>query len=259
MEVDKTCDSLTLTQHKYTMDILSRSRMKDCKPLATLGIIHQKLSSKEGYLYGDCTRYRSIVGMLQYLTFTRPDIVYSVNQVSQFMHEPHTPHMEAVKRILRYLKGTFGDGLMYRKSELNQGGHEIIIYADTDWEGDPDERRSVSGYCSFIGSNIISWSSEKQKAVSRSSIEAEYRSMTAATAEATWIRHLLTEMGEPIARSLLLCDNQSAINMSFNPIYHNRAKHIEINILSGKRLKKRRLSLCLCELKSKLQIFSPKG
>ena len=101
--------------------------MKDCKPLATPSIIHQKLSSKEGYLYGDCTRYRSIVGMLQYLTFTRPDIVYSVNQVSQFMHEPHTPHMEAVKRILRYLKGTVGDGLIYRKSELNPGGNEIII------------------------------------------------------------------------------------------------------------------------------------
>ena len=204
MEVDKTCDTLTLTQHKYTMDILSRADMKDCEPLATPNIIHQKLSSKEEDLYEDPTRYRNIVGMLQYLTFTRPDVVYSVNQVSQFMHEPHTPHMEAVKRILQYLKGTVGDDLVYRKSESNQDGHEIIIYADADWEGDLDERLSVSGYCSFIGSNMVSWSSRKQKVVARSSTEAEYRSMTAATVEATWIRHLLAEMGEPIARPLLL-------------------------------------------------------
>ena len=189
IEVDSSSEKMTLTQHKYTIDVLNKSGMKDCKPLSTPSVLHQRLSSQDGDPFDNPTQYRSIVGMLQYLTFTRPDIVYSVNQVSQFMHAPCEGHMEAVKRILRYLKGTVGDGLTYKRKTNGQSAHEITIYSDADWAGDPDERRSVSGYCVFVGMNLVSWSSKKQKAVARSSTEAEYRSMAAATAEATGIRH----------------------------------------------------------------------
>ncbi|CAN6459301.1 unnamed protein product [Victoria cruziana] len=137
--------------------------------------------------------------------------------------------MEAVKRILRYLKGTLNDRLVYSKDERYLDGHRLMTYTDADWSGDPDERRSVSGYCVFIGNNSVVWSSKKQKAVARSSAEAEYRAMAAGVADVTWVRHLLEELNEPISSSILLCDNQSAINIAQNPILHCRTKHIEID------------------------------
>ncbi|CAN6482955.1 unnamed protein product [Victoria cruziana] len=137
--------------------------------------------------------------------------------------------MEAVKRILRYLKSTLNDGLVYSKDDQYLDGHRLITYTDADCAGDPDERRSVSGYCVFIGHNAVVWSSKKQKAVARSSAEAEYRAMAAGVADVTWVRHLLEELDEPISSSILLCDNQSAINIARNLILHCRTKHIEID------------------------------
>jgi hypothetical protein len=114
--------------------------MTNCKPVNTPSVLHQRLSSEDGHLCVNPTTYRSLVGMLQYLTFTRPDIVYDVNQVSQFMHAPKEGHMEAMKCILRYLKGTIGDGLVYRNNNNLHKGHELITCTDADWAGDPDER-----------------------------------------------------------------------------------------------------------------------
>ena len=125
VEVDRQDEKMSLTQHKYTLDLLAKAGMTDCKPLPTPSVVNQKLSICDGELYPDAVKYRSLVGMLQYLTFTRPDIVYSVNQVSQFMHEPKTGHMDAVKRILRYLKGTVGDGLIYIQSSWK---HQNMTY-----------------------------------------------------------------------------------------------------------------------------------
>ncbi|CAN6483159.1 unnamed protein product [Victoria cruziana] len=229
VEVDFHPNRLTLTPKKYTLDILKKTGMKNCKPISTPSILNHKMSSKEGISFHDPTLYRSIVGIFQYLTFTRPDIVYAVNQVSQFMHAPTDCHMEAVKRILRYLKGTIGDGLTYRHYNTPSTGHHLRIYTDADWAGDPDERRSVSGYCIYIGSNLISWSSRKQRAVARSSTEAEYRAMAAGVADVTWVRHILGELHETILSSTILCDNQSTINIALNPVLHSRTKHIEID------------------------------
>ncbi|CAN6455520.1 unnamed protein product [Victoria cruziana] len=145
------------------------------------------------------------------------------------MHAPTDCHMEAVNRILRYLKGTIGNGLTYRHSQCHDEGHKLFTYTDADWAGDPDERRSVSGYCVYLGANLVSWSSRKQRAVSRSSTEAEYRAMAAGVADVTWIRYLLGELHEKIVISSLLCDNQSAINIALNPVLHSRTKHIEID------------------------------
>ncbi|CAN6478854.1 unnamed protein product [Victoria cruziana] len=217
--------------------------MQDCKPIATPSILNHKFSLKKGTPFHDSTLYRSIVGMLQYLTFTRPDIVYSVNQVSQFIHALADMHMEAVKRILIYLKGTIGDDLTYTRSlDL---GYILRTYIDADWAGDPDERRSVSGYCIYMGQNLVSWSSRKQRAIAKSSTEAEYRAMAAGTTEVIWIRHILGESREPVLCSTLLCDNQSAINIAPNPILHSRTKHIEIDqYFVRQKIEDQELSTC---------------
>ncbi|XP_020222461.1 uncharacterized protein LOC109804946 [Cajanus cajan] len=115
----------------------------------------------------------SIVGALQYLTITRPDIVYTVNKLCQFMHNPLDVHWKETKRLLWYLKGTLHHGLHYKKTTDT----EIYAYCDSDWASDQDDLRSTSGNCVYLGSNIVSWMAKKQKVVSRSSTEAEFRSM----------------------------------------------------------------------------------
>lgn len=134
--------------------------MKDYKLLSTPCILNHKLSSKKNRPpFHDYILYHSIVGMLQYLTFTQPDIVYLINQVSQFMHALTDYHMEAVKHILRYLKAIIGDGHMYIRS--NNLGYYLLTYNDANWARGPDEYRWISGYCVYIGKKFISWNSRK--------------------------------------------------------------------------------------------------
>lgn len=111
----------------------------------------------------DTTRYRSIVGALQYLTLTRPDISFVVNKVCQFLHSPTIIHWSVVKRILRYFKGTISSGLQIRKSPFLL----VSAFADADWAGCPDDRRSKGGFTVFLGSNFVSWTARKQATVSR--------------------------------------------------------------------------------------------
>ncbi|KAL3629467.1 hypothetical protein CASFOL_026689 [Castilleja foliolosa] len=142
------------------------------------------------------------------------------------MANPLEPHWRAVKRILRYLSGTFRYGLDLNKSEyLN-----VVGFSDSDWAGDIDDRRSVSGYCVFLGRNLVSWSSKKQQCVSRSSTEAEYRSLAQVTSEISWIKYLLDELKVVQTKvPQIWIDNQSAIYLSSNPVLHARTKHIELN------------------------------
>ena len=186
------------------------------------------MSSQEGDLLGpeDSTQYRSIVGALQYLTLTRPDIAYSVNKVCQFLHSPTTIHWMAVKRILRYVKYTLDLGLRTERSSSLL----ISAFSDADWAGNVDDRRSTGGFAVFFGSNLISWSARKQPTVSRSSTEAEYKSMANATAELVWVQSLLGELGVSVTQvPCLWCDNLGATYLAANPVFHARAKHIEID------------------------------
>jgi histone deacetylase 1/2 len=188
----------------------------------------EKLSVHEGEPLGveDSTRYRSIVGALQYLTLTRPDISFSVNKVCQFLHAPTTHHWTAVKRILRYLKDTSKLGLRLSKSS----SMIVSAFSDADWAGCPDDRRSTGGFAVFLGSNLISWSARKQATVSRSSTEAEYKSLANATAEVMWVQTLLDELRIPHPpMAQLWCDNMGATYLSANPIFHARTKHIEVD------------------------------
>ncbi|MFS7932952.1 putative RNA-directed DNA polymerase [Helianthus anomalus] len=225
--VTRHSNGLFLSQVQYTKDIISRASMTNCKPCATPVDLSAKLSATDGSLFHDPTLYRSLAGALQYLTFTRPDISYAVQQVCLFMHEPRDPHFAFLKRIIRYLQGTVDYGIRLVKSQV----HSLVAYSDADWGGCPDSRRSTSGYCVFLGDNLISWSSKRQPTVSRSSAEAEYRGVANAVAEATWIRNLLFELGVQLRRaSVVYCDNVSAVYLSDNPVQHQRTKHIEIDI-----------------------------
>ncbi|VVA25187.1 Hypothetical predicted protein, partial [Prunus dulcis] len=134
--------ALHLTQKKYASDLLTRTGFADCKPISTPCISGQKLSLHGGEPLVDPSEYRQVVGALQYLTITRPDLSYAVNQVCQFMHSPTTLHWQAVKRILRYLKATYDHGLRYKPGKL-----ELNAYSDADYAGDPDTRHSTGGFC----------------------------------------------------------------------------------------------------------------
>ncbi|CAL2247735.1 unnamed protein product [Prunus armeniaca] len=219
--------SIHLTQNKYTIDLLKRSNLLDCKPVSTPMTSKGSLSRTNGTLLGDPTPYRQMVGALQYLTMTRPDISYAVQHVSQFMGSPRDVHFEAVKRILRYLKGTLGVNLPVRWSP---DCSFLVAYSDADWAGCPDTRRSTTGYCVFLGPNLISWSAKKQPTVSRSSAEAEYRALAYACADTLWIQGLLTKLRCPLTHPVLLhCDNLSATYLAANPIFHACTKHIAID------------------------------
>ncbi|GJU71411.1 ribonuclease H-like domain-containing protein [Tanacetum coccineum] len=147
--------------------------------------------------------------------------------VCLYMHDPRDPHFTALKRILRYVRGTLDYGMQLHVSSTTQ----LSAYTDTDWAGCPVTRRSTSGYCVFLGDNLLSWSAKSQVTLSRSSAEAEYRCVANVVAETAWIRNLLCELHTPLfTATLVYCENVSAVYMSANPVQHQRTKHIEIDI-----------------------------
>ena len=175
---------------------------------------------------GDLGRYRQLVGKLNYLTITRPDISFPVSVVSQFLQSPCNSHWNVVIRLLRYIKSTSGQGLLYEK----RGHTQVVGYTNVDWAGSPIDRHSTSGYYVFIGGNLISWKSKKQHVVVRSSAESEYQAMALATCEPIWLRHLLQELRfEKDEQMKLICDNQVALHIASNPVFHERTKHIEVD------------------------------
>jgi hypothetical protein len=225
--VQRQKDTLCLSQRQYTLDILARHGMSDCKPCSTPVDTCAKVPAEAGPPVTDPTAFRSLAGALQYLTFTRPDIAYAVQQICLHMHDPREVHLTAAKRILRYLQGTLSYGLVIPRSAPTQ----LVIYTDADWAGCPDTRRSTSGYAVFLGGSLVSWSSKRQPTVSRSSAEAEYRAVANGVAEASWLQQLLHELHQPLASaSLVYCDNVSAVYLSTNPVQHQRTKHVEIDL-----------------------------
>ncbi|XP_073046251.1 uncharacterized mitochondrial protein AtMg00240-like [Primulina eburnea] len=136
-----------------------------------------KLSLDDGELISNPTAYRRLIGRLIYLTITRPDLTNVVNKLSQYVYKPHTSHMEAALNVLRYIKGTIRQGLIYK----NASDLKLKFFSYAYWGSCLDTRRSVTGFCVFLDESMVSWRSKKQQTVSRSSAEAEYKSMAAAT------------------------------------------------------------------------------
>lgn len=230
IEVDRDVHSITLSQRKYAIDLLSKANMLDCKPVST-----PLATSKEVYQddepFSQPMEYRMLAGGLQYLTLTRPDITFAVNLICQFMHEPRRCHMEALKRILRYVKGTLHHGIQLHRMQTEMGVSTIMAYSDADWAGNPNTRRSTTGFCVFFGPSLIAWRSKKQRTVARSSAEAEYRSLASVTAEVIWIRKIVTAIlgAQATGASSIYCDNKSTLAMAMNPVFHDRTKHVEID------------------------------
>ena len=216
-----------LSQQNYAADIIHRAGMTNCNTSATPVDTSSKLPADIGPPVTDPTLYRSLAGALKYLTFTHPDIAYAVQQICLHMHDPREPHLNALKRILRYIKGTISHGIHLKATDISK----ITAYSDADWAGCTTTRRSTSGYCVFLGENLVSWSSKRQPTVSRSSAEAEYCGVANAVAETIWLRNLLLELHRPVSTATIVyCDNVSAIYLSTNPVQHQRTKHIEIDI-----------------------------
>lgn len=185
-----------------------------------------KLTLHSGTRLPDPKEYRGLVGSLQYLSFTRPDLCYAVNRLSQYMHMPTTEHWAAVKRILRYLAGTLDHGIFLRKGN----SLSLHAYSDADWGGDMDDLVSTNGYIVYLGQHPISWSSKKQNGVARSSTEAEYRSVANTSCELQWICSLLAELGIHLSQvPVIYCDNVGATYLCANPVFHSRMKHIAID------------------------------
>ncbi|CAM8930717.1 unnamed protein product [Rhodiola kirilowii] len=236
-------EGLFLSQRKYTLDLLCEAGKLGAKPANTPLEEGYKIS-REGEIedrpFEDFKQYRRIVGKLIYLTISRPDICFAVNQVSQHMQAPKMHHWHMVERVLRYLKGSPVQGIWMGCN----GSTEIVGYCDADWAGDRVDRKSTTGFCTFIRGNLVTWKSKKQKVISCSSAEAEYRAMRKLTNELIWIKALLKDLGiESPTPITMHCDNQAAIHIASNSVFHKRTKHIEVDCHKVRQMVEQRVIL----------------
>ncbi|GMI87432.1 hypothetical protein HRI_002412500 [Hibiscus trionum] len=229
MQATTCADGLFLSQRKYVFELLQRTQMQDARPADTPMAVSPKLSRYDSEPFLEVAKYRSIVGALLYVCHTRPDIAYAVNRVAQYMQTPTVSHWKAVKRVLRYLKGTLEFGLWFPVQVSTHSA--LVAFSDADWGSDEDDRRSISGYCVYYGNHLLSWSSKKQRSVSRSTAEAEYRSLADATSEVMWVRNVLVDMHVALAElPKIWCDNTSTIAMAANPVMHAKTKHVDLDL-----------------------------
>ena len=255
--------TISMSQKRYINDMLSKFKLLDCKAAITPMCPKSKLS-KSTCPKSDAekaamakTPYREAVGSLLWVSNgTRPDIAYAVSQVAKYMTNPGQDHWTAVKRIMRYLKGTSELEIVYNGyRDIETSGYfcgvlptptltntgsitdhmvkrpRVIpdFYVDADYANDPESRRSITGYVFLLAGAPISWQSRQQVSVALSSMEAEYMAACAAAQEALWLRMLLADLGVDIVKPISLKeDNQAAIAFSKNPGDHKRSKHIDI-------------------------------
>ncbi|KAI0520008.1 hypothetical protein KFK09_007473 [Dendrobium nobile] len=225
IKIEHSNNAYFLSQRKYAESILKLAMLTECKPLANPTCNKLPSTFQEDCILSDPPMYRRIIGSLQYLVLTRPDVAYSIKQLSQHMHQALLQHIYLLKRLLRYIKGTIDYGIPLTKSNL-----VLHSFSDADWAGDSDSRKSTSRYCSFLGNSLISWTVKKQSTVARSSTESEYRALAALTADIIWLRRLLEDFVIPQQQpTTMYCDNTSAIALANNPVFHARTKHIEID------------------------------
>ncbi|RVX14680.1 Retrovirus-related Pol polyprotein from transposon TNT 1-94 [Vitis vinifera] len=226
---DKANGTLKLSQSEYVKKVLSRFNMNEAKPVSTPLGSHFKLSkeqspkTEEERDHMSKVPYASAIGSLMYaMVCTRPDIAHAVGVVSRFMSMPGKQHWEAVKWILRYLKGSLDTCLCFTGASLKLQG-----YVDADFAGDIDSRKSTTGFVFTLGGTAISWTSNLQKIVTLSTTEAEYVAATEAGKEMIWLHGFLDELGKKQEMGILHSDSQSAIFLAKNSAFHSKSKHIQ--------------------------------
>ncbi|KAL2242389.1 UNVERIFIED_CONTAM: Retrovirus-related Pol polyprotein from transposon RE1 [Sesamum indicum] len=226
LELFRSQKGLVLSQNKYTQDIVRDVGLSEGKSALTPLPPGLKFSSQPTKPLKDISRYRRLIGRLLYLGFTRPDICFATQQLSQFVQEPCEEHWLAAVHLIRYLKGNATSGLFFpANNETN-----LTAFSDADWATCSKTRRSTTGYCIFMGACPISWKSKKQSTVSRSSAEAEYRSMAATVCEVVWVNNLLKDLHIQVQTPIpFYCDNKAALHITENPVFHERTKHVEID------------------------------
>ncbi|XP_020682396.1 uncharacterized protein LOC110099539 [Dendrobium catenatum] len=212
-EFCRTAEGYHLSQQSFITALLHTASMTNCRPLLTPLPSKYPTDAHLQLPFSQPDLFHQLIGSLQYLTTTRPDIAFAVNKLCQHMHNPLLLHFQPLKRILRYLQGTLHYGQFLPKTNLL-----LTAYSDSDWAGDQLDRKSTTGYCLFLGTALLAWSVKKQTIVARSSTEAEYRSMAAAAADIMWTRRLCEDFQILLPPTDLFCDNVSAMSFAFGDL-----------------------------------------
>ncbi|KAL2232573.1 UNVERIFIED_CONTAM: Retrovirus-related Pol polyprotein from transposon RE1 [Sesamum indicum] len=217
---------MIVTQSKYVRDIVTDAGLTQCKATNTPLPTGLQLKAASGQQLSNPKPYRRLLSRLLYLGFTRPDIYHATQQLSQFMQSPCQDHWEAALHLIKYLKGTLHRGLHFNSNN----NFNLEAYCDADWATCKETRKSLTGYCIFLGGSLISWKTKKQTTILRSTAEAEYRSMGSTTCELVWIHRLLKDLKVDVPTPIpFYCDNQAALYITANLVFHERTKHIEID------------------------------
>jgi hypothetical protein len=215
----------SLAKEKYSVEILERFRMMDCKSKATPKTINMKLLSNSYSNFVDPTMYRQLIGSLMYLVNTKSDICFAVNALTQYMVEPRHVHWMEKKHMMRYLHGMIEYGLRY----VSGGYVKLQGYTKSDWVGSVVDQKSTYECCFSFGSSMISWLSRKHTSIELSIEEAEYIASSVASREVVWLQNFLAGIFDlELEKNLIHCDNQSCVRLSENPIFHDKSKHIDI-------------------------------
>lgn len=217
-------EGIYLSQRKYALDIIAECGLLGSKPADTPMEQNHNLSKHDGLYFEEPEKYRRLVGWLVYLAVKKPELSYTVHILAQFLKAPRQKHWAAALCLVRYLKKSPGQGILL--SSTND--QTLSAYCDADYAACQLTRRSLTGYIVMLGNSIVSWKTKKQHTVYMSSAESEYRSMAMTCQELTWTKALLTSLGFPQTRPMsLFCDNQAALHIAVNPVFHERTKHIK--------------------------------
>ena len=225
IEVIQSDVGIFICQRRYAREMLAWLNMIECNSVRNPIVPGTTLSKDNEGTIVDATKFKQVVGSLMYLTVTRPDLMFGVSLLSRYMATPKASHWAATKRIMRYVKGTIEYGILYQK----EGKTEITDYSESNYVGDLDDRRSTSGAVFMIRSGAISWASKNQSVVSLSTTEAKYIAAAACACQCIWLHRILEHLGiKSKDATTILCDNNSTIQLSKNPIFHGRSKHIAV-------------------------------
>ncbi|XP_050909931.1 uncharacterized mitochondrial protein AtMg00810-like [Lathyrus oleraceus] len=224
LQIKQLKDGIFINQSKYCKELLKRFDMDSCKAMSTPMGSGTYVDQDESGVSIDITKYRDMIGSLLYLTVSRPDIMFSVCLCARFQANSKESHLMAVKRIMKYLKGTTNVGLWYPKGSVCN----LLGYSDADYAGCKTDRKSTSGTCNILGNALVSWSCKKQACVALSTAEAEYIAAGSCCAQILWLKQQLSDYGVNLGCIPLRCDNTSAVNITKNPVMHSRTKHIDI-------------------------------